>query len=189
MSVFTPVYADVVYRDHRPDRRISVRIPTQSTTTINKTVRIYAPPGSTVIYGEIPVYSAMNGDYPSQTTIIAPSTAGFATLRMASGQCVTMGDELADGRAAVFEAPCLSRHRSQMLGFRQGRVIINGMCLQTQGSAVFGRRCTGDSMQDWRRIQNQIRLNGTNLCLQSSGWDGTGLAVSQCDGTQKQRFN
>ncbi|WP_066567127.1 hypothetical protein [Snodgrassella sp. CFCC 13594] len=108
VSVFTPVYADVVYRDHRPDRRISVRIPTQSTTTINKTVRIYAPPGSTVIYGEIPVDSAMEGDYPSQTTIIAPSTAGLATLRMASGQCVTMGDELADGRAAVFEAPCLS---------------------------------------------------------------------------------
>lgn len=76
-AVSALLLAGCVYSETPYGRYAAIDLPVESRTTINKTVTINAPPGTTVVYGDATPASA----YQAVTTVITTGATAAAAIR------------------------------------------------------------------------------------------------------------
>ncbi|WP_439144567.1 ricin-type beta-trefoil lectin domain protein [Snodgrassella gandavensis] len=177
--------AAVIYHSGHGERDIIVDLPVSSTTTINKTVRIDAPAGATVIYTDTPVYPAV----PSYPTVlpyppvypVSPSIS----LRPVGRVCLHN-----DGISSVWQSvvldSCSGGEISEAMYFHQGQVWLNSRCLAVRNNAVGTVTCAPNRENNWLLTGRQLRDRNSNLCV--DGAQGR-LQLQPCRDVISQQFH
>ncbi|MDO4693946.1 MAG: ricin-type beta-trefoil lectin domain protein [Eikenella sp.] len=172
--------AGCTYLDTPDGRYLNLNLPVESRHTVHKTVHIYAPPGTTVIYGERDIYP--DAAYPR----LPPNAI---TLRSAAdGGCL---DAARPGYLNT--VPCHGRH-SQRFSF-DGFLLrtAGGLCLDSEhgllqtGSRAVAAPCRRSPSQQWHHDGYSIRSRTAPLCLDNLRPGGP-LRLTPCRGSRSQRF-
>ncbi|PIT14192.1 hypothetical protein BGI32_08160 [Snodgrassella alvi] len=177
--------AAVIYHAGHGERDIIVDLPVSSTTTINKTVRIDAPAGATVIYTDTPVYPAV----PSYPTVlpyppvypVSPSIS----LRPVGHVCLR-NDGISSAWQSVMLDSCSSGEISEAMYFHQGQVWLNSRCLAVKNNAVRTVTCALNRENNWLLTGRQLRDRNSNLCV--DGAQGR-LQLQPCRDVTTQQFH
>ena len=170
------------------DTSVQVQLPVRTEVNINRNVRIYAPPGTTVIYGEgVPVGYPYNAAYNDAY----PDHAPQRLLRSSNGLCVDAGEVRPQGGGTVLTTGACHGRIGQQWRWQQGRLAVAGLCLDAMGGGQAGApvgtfTCSGSIDQQWQWQGGQIRHVGSGLCLDSS--DNV-LRTQRCGGNAGQYFS
>lgn len=180
LLAFLLPFSASVHGDERYSRHLHIELPTRSTVNINKTVRIIASPGTTVVYGEI----VPGEPYPGY-----PADVGMPRLlRTSDNRCL----EADSAGSTVSAGHCHGRH-SQQAWLDQGRIRLAGLCLDAgygdAGSTVSVRACRSGPEQQWLWQGAQLIHAGSGLCLDGADAANNGrLRLQDCTGSLTQRF-
>lgn len=166
-----------------PEGRVAVvDLPVHNTTTINKTVRIIAPPGTTVVYGESAPYHYVRDPYPQTYPARLP-------LYAANGNCL-------DGRRAtpssLQTAPC-NGMAYQDFAFMHNTLQTLGQCVSVSSGRFSSRSrislvaCNGSIEQQWFADGQRIRSMLNGQCLDASK-TGSAVRLQSCDDSIGQQF-
>ena len=179
-----PLLAACTYLETPHGRLLTVDVPLETQHTVNKTVHIYAPPGSTVIYSD---HEPVSGYRYPPAYPEALSTQQYGLIRsLADNRCLSVEPD-----SGLTTAPCHGRHSQQFLF--DGRRIrsAGGRCLEVvgdgAGAEVTASPCSGRSSQMWHGSGSLIRSAANGFCLDSGRYDSR-VQVYPCDGSRGQQF-
>lgn len=171
--------AEVIYHSGHGERHVIVDLPVSSTTTINKTVHIDAPAGTTVIYTDTPVYPAAL-PYPPVYPV-----ASSISLRPVNHGCLR-----SDGMSSVWQSvvvdSCAGDKISEAFYFHQGQVWFNNRCLAVENNVVGTVYCEPDKNNNWLLLGRQLRDKNSNLCVDGSQ---RRLQLQPCTNEESQQFH
>lgn len=183
------VLVGCVYSEGPDGRYAHIDLPTQNTVTVNKTVRIYAPPGTTVVYGDTTPL-AYPTVYGTQTY---PGSARRGMVRTYDGLCL----DIAPGQppqagSVLMNFTCHGRN-SQQIQWYDGRMRVAGWCLEAvatgQNTAmVVANDCRNSQAQYWHFEGQRIRSAWGGLCLDSGTGLRTPLQLNPCQPVAGQTF-
>jgi hypothetical protein len=180
--------AAVIYHSGHGERDIIVDLPVSSTTTINKTVHINAPAGTTVIYSDTPVYPAVR-PYPQYPTVLpyppVYPVSSSISLRPVSRVCLRNDTISYDWQSVRIDA-CSSGEISEAMYFHQGQVWLNSRCLAVRNNVVGTVSCALNRENNWLLIGRQLRDRNSNLCV--DGAQGR-LQLQTCRDVMSQQFH
>lgn len=180
--------ATVIYHSGHGERDIIVDLPISRTTTINKTVHINAPAGTTVIYSDTPVYPAVL-PYPNYPAVLPyPPVYPVSTsisLRPVNKVCLRTEGMASEWQSVSLEA-CPAGKISEALYFNQGQVWLNNRCLAVNNHAVGIVSCAQSRRNNWLLMGHQLRDRDSNLCV--DGANGY-LHLQPCSDDTSQQFH
>lgn len=166
------------YLDGPDGRFLSLDLPVETTHTVQRTVRVDAAPGTTVIMNES---SPLDGYYRPVLN------NGSRVLLRQVGDNSCLGLERGSMPPYLVSQPCHGRNNQQFM-FNGPRLSVNGLCLEVVGGAgspVAAMVCQNSRSQHWLAEGDHIRSAANGLCL-----DGSGGAVrlQYCNNGMGQRF-
>lgn len=180
--------AAVIYHSGHGERHVIVDLPVSSTTTINKTVHIDAPAGTTVIYTDTPVYPAAL-PYPHYPSVL-PYPPVYPVASSISLRPVNRGCLRSDGMSSVWQSvvvdSCAGDKISEAFYFHQGQVWFNNRCLAVKNNVVGTVYCEPDKNNNWLLLGRQLRDKNSNLCVDGSQ---RRLQLQPCTNEESQQFH